>query len=86
MPRKKSLVDIINQRERLLNATTGARRDRVRAIADRYTDNIRSTKSYRRDYDSFWSPLNEREKQIGVGDITTSRKYSQRTYMGMANG
>lgn len=86
MPRKKSLRDIINQRERLLNTTTGSRRDRVRAAADRYIDNIRSTKSYRRDYDSFWSPLNERERQIGVSDITTSRKYSPRTYMGLSNG
>ena len=84
--RKKSMLDIINQRERLLNSTRGARRDKVRAIADRYIDNIRSTKSYRNDYDSFWSPLSERERQSGVGDITTTRKYSQRTYMGLNGG
>ena len=85
MPRKKSLQDIINQRERILNSARGARRDVARAIADRYTANIRASKSYQRDYNDFWSPLNDRERAY-AGDIVTTRKYSQRTYMGLANG
>lgn len=83
MARKKSLIDIYNQQERLWSALansygnprTQARLRKINAAADAYTDRIMNTKSFKKGF------------RIGEdNDKLMGRKYSQSTYMGNANG
>ena len=93
MARKKSYYDIRNQANRIKKAL--AQRNgvgnmtqadlnrylRVSEIARVYAGNIESTKSF----DKAERKETAREYVRGVSKAA-SRKYSQRTYMGMSNG
>ena len=97
MARKKSVRDIKEQLRRMDSklvssalaawdrgdnaeyARIQSRRQKVYDTASRYQNNIRNYKSYQRTSNmSNWSVQNEAKAM--------TRKYSQRTYMGLANG
>ena len=99
MARKKSFEDIYKQRNRLLaniasNIGMGAVREnniarykRVEEIAQQYMDNIAQSKSAKRMINSVNKKLVlTREEFEAYRKRARKRKYSQRTYMGRANG
>lgn len=85
MARKKSLSEILAQRNRIARelrmrgipagSQNDARYQRVNEIATRYTTNIINSKLWQRE-----------SGKEGMIDGVVSRKFSQRTYMGRVNG
>lgn len=86
MARKKSLNELNAQIRRISNMGTGsykdiARRLRANRAYNRYVENIQRTRQFQQDWDNIkGAGLNARRSTVG------DRKYSQREYMGLANG
>ena len=90
MAKRKSIADIINQRNRIqqeyINRNMFQRTDqqndnsrykRAQRIADKYISNIQHTKSYQ----------NATSTAKGSANASPEmRQYSQSTYMGLSNG
>lgn len=86
MARKKSLNELNAQIRRIGNMGTGSYKDMVRRLRanqayNRYVENIQRTRQFQQDWDNMkGAGLSARQSTLG------DRKYSQRVYMGLANG
>lgn len=70
------------------NYASDARMRRIDDIADRYLNNIASTRSHRRAMNAALDALARRDDDRGyaIQDAAYERKYSRRTYMGLSEG
>lgn len=86
--RTKSRRDIIQQLIRIENNADDARADKAAAIAKRYINNIRNTRSYQRTLAKGEKALIEKGNEAGMDIMRSARdvQYSRNTYMGLNGG